>query len=123
MTFRKLGVAVAALALAMAPFSAQAAGTEREDAQCLMVYSMALGQYEQSEDRDYTVATGLYAIIGYFSGKLTARAGVDRLRSIMTEELAAEIAEDQEAIQTRCAAESEQMAQAMIAAGDALTAQ
>ena len=121
MTFRKTGVAIATLAAASAALPAPAAASVRDDAQCLMVYSIALGQYEDEKDRDYSIATGLYALVGYFSGKLTSQLGVDSLRSVMTEELAAEVAEDYASIQTRCVAESEQMADAMIAAGEALS--
>ena len=121
MTFRKLCVAIASLAAATAALPAPAAASVRDDAQCLMVYSIALGQYEEQEDREYSVATGLYALVGYFSGKLTSQLGVDSLRSVMTEELATEVAENYETIQTRCVAESEQMADAMMAAGEALS--
>ena len=61
MTFRKTGVAIATLAAASAALPAPAAASVRDDAQCLMVYSISLGQYEDEKDRDYSIATGLYA--------------------------------------------------------------
>ena len=121
MAFRKPVLAIAASALATALLPAQAVASERSDAQCLMIFSAALGQYEEAGNRDDNTANGLYALVGYFSGKLSVIKGVDSLQSIMTEELAAEVMENHDSIQARCVAESDQMSKAMIAAGKALS--
>ncbi|MBH1943729.1 hypothetical protein I5L01_05715 [Erythrobacter sp. YJ-T3-07] len=121
LAFRKPVLAIAVSALATVSLPAQAVASERSDAQCLMIFSAALGQYEKAEERDDATENGLYALVGYFSGKLSVSKGVDSLQSIMTEELAAEVMENYDSIQTRCVAESDQMSKAMIAAGKALS--
>ena len=72
MPIRKLGVAVAALAVATVPFSAHAAGTQEHDARCAYVKSTILGELIKAEQPDQEVISGVTAHVLYYFGRLEA---------------------------------------------------
>lgn len=82
----------------------------RQDAECIIVFSLTLATLEDAMEPDYETATGLYALIGYFTGKIVGRDGAQRLDSLLNQDLTVAVEAAYDAIEPRCVAEADRMA-------------
>lgn len=72
MTRRITGALLGAIALACVPGSAQAAGTQQQDARCAYLKSAILGRLMQAENPDQGVINGVTTHVLYYFGRLEA---------------------------------------------------